>query len=253
VRLLYGPYRGVGLSAGAGVARQATHFSLLRQRKVSKRKATLVPASLRCATGNLRCSVQPGSKTTRLRLKQVFALIRLNLRSSAHPQGVGDRNTNSEIPNTKQPKTEKRIPEETSTRHGVSLSVLVPAPDCPLWMRRGAQAQADQGSRLSEPKASSSETPPEPSTAGCPVAQRRGRRNQGRLFFGDFGVRVTSLREVSEPRAQSAPFGEQKKTRFAGFAKVTCRRATPGQLPSANIPAVRTNVTFVTASVGATP
>ena len=43
----------------------ATHFSLLRQRKVSKRKATLVAASLRFATGNLRCSVQPGSKTTR--------------------------------------------------------------------------------------------------------------------------------------------------------------------------------------------
>ena len=30
--------------------------------KVSKRKATLVAASLRFATGNLRCSVQPGSR-----------------------------------------------------------------------------------------------------------------------------------------------------------------------------------------------
>jgi len=34
-----------------------------------------------------------------------------------------------------------------------------------------------------------------------------------------FGVCVTSLREVSKPRARSAPFGEQKKTRFAGFDK----------------------------------
>ena len=41
----------------------APHFSLLRQRKVSKRKATLLFASLRFATGNLRCSVQPGSRS----------------------------------------------------------------------------------------------------------------------------------------------------------------------------------------------
>ena len=43
--------------------RRATHFLLLRQEKVSKEKATLVPASLRCATGNLRCSLQAGART----------------------------------------------------------------------------------------------------------------------------------------------------------------------------------------------
>jgi len=31
-----------------------------------------------------------------------------------------------------------------------------------------------------------SETPPNPSTAGCPVAKRRGRRQWGRFLFGDF-------------------------------------------------------------------
>ena len=35
-------------------------------------------------------------------------------------------------------------------------------------------------------EASSSETPPNPSTAGCPGAQRRGRRQWGRPFFGSF-------------------------------------------------------------------
>ena len=35
-------------------------------------------------------------------------------------------------------------------------------------------------------EASSSETPPNPSTAGCPVAKRRGRRQWGRPFFGTF-------------------------------------------------------------------
>ena len=37
--------------------RRARYFSLLRQRKVPQRKATLLCVSLRCATGNLRCSV----------------------------------------------------------------------------------------------------------------------------------------------------------------------------------------------------
>jgi hypothetical protein len=83
----------------AGVARHATHFLLLRQKKVSKEKATLVAASLRFAAGNLRCSVQTGSKTTRLRLKHVFALIRLDLRSSAHPQGWGQKYRTAKQPN----------------------------------------------------------------------------------------------------------------------------------------------------------
>ncbi len=47
--------------------RRATHLFLLRQNKVSQKKATLVPASLRCAAGNLRCSVQPGSRSNSLR------------------------------------------------------------------------------------------------------------------------------------------------------------------------------------------
>ncbi|RZL87937.1 MAG: hypothetical protein EOP82_24580 [Variovorax sp.] len=37
--------------------RQATHFLLLRQKKVSKEKATPLSASLRFAPGNLRCSL----------------------------------------------------------------------------------------------------------------------------------------------------------------------------------------------------
>ena len=47
--------------------RWATHFLLLRQEKVSKEKATLLSATLRCATGTLRCSVQTGSRSNSLR------------------------------------------------------------------------------------------------------------------------------------------------------------------------------------------
>ena len=51
------------ISSGATLSpRRATHLFLLRQKKVSQKKATLLSASLRFATGNLRCSVQPGSR-----------------------------------------------------------------------------------------------------------------------------------------------------------------------------------------------
>src|ERR1043165_5467623 len=43
-------------SRGRVSPRRATYFSLLRQRNVGKRKATLLSASLRFASGNLRCS-----------------------------------------------------------------------------------------------------------------------------------------------------------------------------------------------------
>ena len=55
--------------------------------KVTKQRRPRGPATLRCATGNLRCSGLAGSKKTRLRLKQFFALIRQTLRSSAHSHG----------------------------------------------------------------------------------------------------------------------------------------------------------------------
>ena len=52
------------LRSGAALSpRRATHFLLLRQKKVSKEKATLVTASLRFAAGNLRCSGQSGSRS----------------------------------------------------------------------------------------------------------------------------------------------------------------------------------------------
>ena len=50
---------------------------------------------------------------------------------------------------------------------------------------------------LSAAGASSSETPPAPSTAGCPAAQRRGRRQQVRLFFAYF--LLAKQKKVSRP------------------------------------------------------
>jgi hypothetical protein len=56
------------LGSGAALSPQrASHFLLLRQKKVTQKKATPVPASLRFAAGNLRCSAQPGSRSNSLR------------------------------------------------------------------------------------------------------------------------------------------------------------------------------------------
>jgi hypothetical protein len=196
--------------SGAGVAGgNSLSFASPKESKQRKGDPTCCVPPLRC--GQPAVLGSGGVSRKLASLKQARSLIRLNLRSSAHPEGMGK---GIPIPNTKQPKTEPRIPEETRTRHGESLSVFVPVPDCPLWMRRGAQDQTDQGSCMFEPKASLHETPAGPSTAGCPGAKRRGRRNQGRLFFGDFLL------------------AKQKK--------VTCRRATPGQQPSAKSTATKT-------------
>ena len=52
--------RATCFSAGRrpGVARRASNFLSLRRKKVTKERATLLCVSLRCATGNLRCSVR---------------------------------------------------------------------------------------------------------------------------------------------------------------------------------------------------
>ena len=83
--------------AGAGgCARRRSNFLLLRQKKVTKEKATPLSASLRFASGNLRCSRPAGSRSNSLRcasLRQSRALIRWPLRSSAHTEGMGEPNS----------------------------------------------------------------------------------------------------------------------------------------------------------------
>ena len=77
-------------------ARRRTFFSCVAKKRRQK-KATPLSASLRCASGNLRCSRPAGSRSNSLRftaLKQSRALIRWPLCSSAHTEGLGSRTTN---------------------------------------------------------------------------------------------------------------------------------------------------------------
>ena len=71
--------------------RQASHFLLLRQKKVTKEKATPLAATLRFAAGSLRCSLFAGSAQTRFAQTRA-ALIREKLRSSATARGDLDFN-----------------------------------------------------------------------------------------------------------------------------------------------------------------
>gem|GEM_PF-520146 len=158
---------------GRGLPGGNSLFFCFAKRKVSKRKGdpgVCVPP-LRygqpAVLGSGGVSLNsPSAQTTR-------SLIRLNLRSSAHTQGD---------PNTKQPKTKTEYLKQKGHAWRVLfvfvLVLVFRIRTSPSWLGRGAQRQADQGSRcLSVVKRSEfSETPLGSSTAGCPVAKRRGPR-----------------------------------------------------------------------------
>ncbi len=87
MRLFLGGEGGFVVFRGRDSPRRATYFLLLRQKKVSKEKAT--PLS---ATPSLRYGATCGARVSRglaelASLKQLRALIRETLRSSAQPEG----------------------------------------------------------------------------------------------------------------------------------------------------------------------
>ena len=166
----------------AGNRPAATHFVLLRQNKVSKEKATLLSASRSDATGNLRCSVQPGSAQTRLRLKQRAALIRLAFRSSAQTEGLErmrDRNPNCTL----------------------SPPVLA-----------GPVMTGKNGIRAARclSEASLRGPPLFPGSAGCPK-RSEGTQTAGRLFFAYFLLAKEKTSESPAGRDRPASPGKTKR------------------------------------------
>ena len=133
--------------------RRATYFSLLRQRNVGKRKATLLSASLRFAAGNLRCSRFAGSRPNSLRSNKGEPLSAKSCAPQRHRGGAHP------APHTG---LERRW-NDPERAHGVGA----PAAGGPLRRRRAAERQADQGSQLFE-RSEFCETPPVVSSAGKP-------------------------------------------------------------------------------------
>ncbi|RLJ39526.1 hypothetical protein C8C98_3268 [Acidovorax sp. 106] len=208
--------------AGAGLSpRRATHFLLLRQKKVSKEKATPSLRPLRFAKGQTCVGAVAGCAaelTARLlRFVQTAAASQMTKhgRTCAHatPQLPRRRRSHrgwtAEQPNI-------------HTGHRVARPSLAgaSATRCAGWAERSngpngcslprpsvcAEERSGQRIRARDclSAASLSETPLDGSTAGCPSAQRWGRRQWGRLLLPSF---------LGDARKEGAPPGAHPGTR----------------------------------------
>ena len=216
---------------GAGISpRRATHFSLLRQRKVSKRKAT--PPS---ATLPLRSRAPCGAHVSRglaelASLKQLRALIRETLRSSAHPEGL------EEHPGLcfARPPTHHRREAPVVLRIcgqvvGISL-LLAERSEGPFGSRfqiPSGCAEERSGSRIRArdclSEASASETPRTASTAGCPQ-RSGGSQTAGSPFFC---LRFFGEAKKSRSPAGARPGPARRSQRKARSAPPTSTEPTP--------------------------
>ncbi len=165
----------LGLKAEAGTRPGGRGTcSLLRQRKVPKRKATPSLRPLRCATGqpasgrlrgapwNSLCAGARRSDNHGESVNEAWALRRPcsprnRPEAGAASRGLGIRTSNSRIATRAiaalGPACAARgacAPEMGPSKAMACVDVLPPVP---LWMRRGAQGLADQGSRVSERRA----------------------------------------------------------------------------------------------------
>jgi hypothetical protein len=218
--LSFGLVRCCWFEAGAGgSSRRPSHFLLLRQKKVTKEKATPLRASLRFATGNLRCSLQAGSAQTR------FAQTRAALfppeaallgarRGEGGPVGPSLRSATNGLaargleqvrayaydrghehehehvrPRVRVRECRReRGPEAHSNLHTTQVRATARWSSNPLCACRGAQLFADKGPRVFEPKASL-RGPREKRAPQVARSEAEGHAQWGRLslvtFFGE--------------------------------------------------------------------
>ncbi len=190
--------------------RRATYFSLLRQRKVGKRKATPLSASLRFAAGDLRCSRGGGRPQTRLRLRHASFLIPATLRCSAQPEGResctgrrcawpgrawGGCGLGLELDRIGSDRTG---PDRTGVGVGVGVgpsAAMARAYSCPLDAPSSA-ALGGQGPRMFEPQASL-RGPRLARAAQVARSFAAGRSQWARLFFAHF--LLAKQKKVSPP------------------------------------------------------
>ena len=227
--------------AGAGISpRRARYFSLLRQRKVLKRKATPSLRPLRCATGQTcdgalaGCAVELAlllrSAARTATASQITKHARSDARATPQPprrrrsqQGGWEPNSQTATrvvaaldPASAAPSARRLRPRIGPSEAMARAAVLLPNPLC---MRRGAQRagwrvcrrthalrELTRRSCLSEARqrAASSAAHPAREHRRLPEAKRRGRRQWGRLLLPSF---------LGEARKEGAPPGAHPGTR----------------------------------------
>ena len=218
------------LRPSAGMCpRRGTFFSCVAKKRRQK-KATPLSASLRFASGNLRCSRPAGSRSNSLRcasLRQSRALIRWPLRSSAHTEGMGEPNsqTASRAITSLGPILQAQAPcvgrssdwvERSDDPCGCSAVLGCPAPvaaPAAGRLRGGMGASAPMLRDLTRrgcPSGAAQQqsefhgAPRKRTDAGLPRSEAKGSQTGGRLLLPSF---------LGDARKEGAPPGAHPGTR----------------------------------------
>ncbi len=194
--------------------RRATYFSLLRQRNVGKRKATLLSASLRCAAGNLRCSITAGVRRTRFAQTAAALIPPPSALLGAYRRGGSGRPSLRSAPiptaNTNSP-IQSQPPRRCAPRWLGGR-----AKQRPVWFRSPSVCAEERSvsrirARPCLSEASLGETPRNASTAGCPQ-RSGGRRQWGRLSFAY--VSLAKQRKVGRPPGRDPASGSKRSAQI---------------------------------------
>jgi len=197
---------GLFVSRGRVSARRPSYFLLLRQKKVAKEKATLLSASLRFAAGNLRCLTTAGVRRTRF-AQTAAALIP----PTSALLGAARRAWKPNTPSLRSARTAQ--PRSGCAAWGPSAA-MARVVFTPLWLRRGAQRFADQGSPLFE-RSEFGRDPAKREHRRLPRSAAKGSQTVGSPFF--------CLRFFGEAKKSRSPAGARpgpgKKTLDKGASQ----------------------------------
>ena len=210
-----------GLLAGGGPA--ATHFLLLRQKKVSKEKATPPSASRSKAAGNLICGGLAGNRSN--------SAIASDNRGSSSRQSPA---TQAHTEGTESKPLVARCATLHAKRRGGSLrsnarqSRASSAVPHAVMRRRVAQGAAGIEAQMFEPAGRVSAPSADPEQHSVPVAQRRADES-GSPFFSVVLVFAHFAAQSEQTSRQRTPLASQRKP--ASLVSVKVPRP-PGRDPA---------------------